>query len=126
MQVYIVPVEDAGDEWEVKGVYSTPELAEEARKFYASGMRPQEFALDYLPEHPVGKYLWYVHLQENGTVRCSYQVSGDADDTYFEVPYPSPPNSRFLRIWAKDAPEALELAQKRWKELTESGKWNKE
>jgi hypothetical protein len=122
MQIYVVPVEDGGDEYEILGAYSTPELAEEVRKYYNAKMEVQEFCLDYLPEHPKGKYLWWVHMLEDGNFGCdAYRV--DPRDCQRDLHYSHPPNSKFLHVWAKDLEEAIQEAKLRWKKITESGEW---
>ena len=70
-KIYVLTEGDYSD-YHIVGVYSTPELAQEAQTLYPdSGI--EEYDLDDIPEHPPGMLAWGVNI-EDSTIVYTYLV----------------------------------------------------
>jgi len=71
-KIYVLTEGDYSD-YHIVGVYSTPELAQEAQTLYPdSGI--EEYDLDDIPEHPPGMLAWGVNI-EDSTIVYTYLVN---------------------------------------------------
>ena len=59
-KIYVLTEGDYSD-YHIVGVYSTPELAQEAQTLYPDSMI-EEYDLDDIPEHPPGMLAWGVNI----------------------------------------------------------------
>ena len=120
--------------YEIFGLYSTKELAEEAKKLFASDNGIEEYELDALPAHRKGLYFWEVAMNrqgdivpdrrsEAGVVRTSVTEYREGNDAY-------PVDSSFrskktdamrFRVWAKDEGHAIKVANERRAQMIASG-----
>ena len=65
-KIYVLTEGDYSD-YHIVGVYSTPELAQEAQTLYPdSGI--EEYDLDDIPEHPPGMLAWGVNIEDSNIV----------------------------------------------------------
>jgi hypothetical protein len=110
-------------DYHVKGVYSTPEKAEYAKKLFIADNKIMELELDALPKHPEGMWLYCVVMDRHGNSDRSYQ-----DPVYFIEPPevnqddPSDNHNQYkifmngddvnlqFRMWATDETHAVKIA----------------
>lgn len=129
-EVYIVYRQDF-DGYELKGIFSKRELAEEAAKLLCCEWecRTMDQPIDRIPEC----YLFAVGLALNGEVRSVelYPVDGPVnnykDQMLQPVKYFTANSLRFGRvpfwIWAKTREDAIEKALKTRLDLIDKGEW---
>lgn len=70
-KIYVLTEGDYSD-YHIVGVYSTPELAQEAQTLYPDSMI-ENYDLDDIPEHPPGMLAWGVNI-EDSTIVYTYLV----------------------------------------------------
>ena len=102
-KIYVLTEGDYSD-YHIVGVYSTPELAQEAQTLYPdSGI--EEYDLDDIPEHPPGMLAWGVNIEDSNIVY-----------TYLVDPHECPserdcPNGVYaVNCWAVDEEHANKIA----------------
>ena len=123
-------------DYHVIGVYSTIELAEEARLLYKSENAVEAIELDNLPVHPPGHFPWEVRMDLEGNVDDIRRISPDFYHKW-QPCYSHPnlnekrgqyPYFRFLfNMWATDKDHAVKIAgEYRRQVIQEAGEidWN--
>lgn len=129
MNVYLVTAGSYSD-YCVLGVYSTPELAADAKLQFNTDNDVETFELDVVPDHPPGLFHYNVYMDRNGdtvtdgTRWFPAQVERVAvNSAYAEwCPYGDGRTVRFA-VWATDAVHAVKIANERRVQLIASGEW---
>lgn len=100
--IYVLTEGDYSD-YHIIGVYSSMELANEAKVLYPKS-RIEEYNLDIIPEHPPGMVAWIVEIDENTISYCS-QINPDYfyKDDYLE-------DFTSYYVWATDKEHAEKIA----------------
>lgn len=129
-KVFIVTVGEYSSQgnW---GVYSTLELAQEAKELANSLNDIEEFEVDFMPDHPQGMVCWCIVLTEQGEVLNQYRLPPSDEDWHPCCGMPGEaPGVRFY-VWAKDNKQAIKAANERRAQLialnlwtTDWHKWN--
>lgn len=97
---------------EVLGVYTTEELAIEARSHHPGSLY-EETEVDVLPTHPPDCYFWYVYFStRTGKIHSMGQLSSFGYPEELTRSYTS---LYEVRLWAKSKEEAKELAFEKYK-----------
>ena len=102
-KIYVLTEGDYSD-YHIVGVYSTPELAQEAQTLYPDSMI-ENHDLDDIPEHPPGMLAWGVTIKDS---TVGY--------TYISDPHECPserdcPNGVYaVNCWAVDEEHANKIA----------------
>ena len=102
-KIYVLTEGDYSD-YHIVGVYSTPELAQEAQTLYPDSMI-ENHDLDDIPEHPPGMLAWGVNIEDSNIVY-----------TYISDPHECPserdcPNGVYaVNCWALDEEHANKIA----------------
>jgi hypothetical protein len=110
MKVYVIFERHYGGE--VLGVYTTEELAIEARSHHPGSLY-EESEVDVLPVHPPDCYFWYVAIGvATGNIRIMGQLSSfppqeEETRSYSDV--------FEVRLWAKSKIKAEKLALEKYK-----------
>lgn len=113
MKVYLLTTGDYEDE-RVVGVFSSVEQLEKFKnKFPTSDYNdPKEFELDYIPDVPDGKVIYYVHHDYWGKIK-SYKGDishiNSVNKLYGDDKYAT-------YVWASSEEEAIEVAKKVYEE----------
>ena len=140
-KIYVVTAGSYSD-YRICGVYSTQEKADEASEQYTSDYdkaHPEEYELDYLPDHPKGMIAWSVFMDRDGNSIEGYDDAsrcGLRNDFSFSprhVPQDTWDSRRggFLGItngvlfyvWARDKEHAIKIANEKRIQLIVSGEW---
>lgn len=113
---YVLTEGDYSD-YKVIGVYSTKELAEEAKTLwpYSSVV---SFPLDYIPEHPPGMYFWFGTANRRiGAKEIEHKVFKVGPNKPFwqgeEFTYGNTLGFR-VNFWAVDKDHALKILQDKY------------
>ena len=121
MKLYMVTDGHYSD-YSVRGIYSTQEKAEWAKKVYKADNEIDEIELDALPESPPGM-LWYsvdMDAQGNGmSVEVENAEYAHKDEWR---PYGDGVRVAFY-MWAKDEAHAVKIANERRGILIATGQW---
>lgn len=125
MKVWIITGNDY-DDYELRGVFSTQEKAEEALKLYGScGIT--EYEVDpALPEHPPGLYAWRVSMDIDGSPGEPEQMDADgfAERTWGAALHNQPGRCIVTHCcWARDKEHAVALTEAKRLRLIADGGW---
>jgi len=116
-QTAYVLTEGEYSDYKVIGVYSTEELAEEA-KFLWPNSKVEDFPLDDIPEHPPGMYFWHGGAEKHiGDGEPKYRVcKAGPSGTIGQGTESSYGNRLFFRVnfWAADEDHALKILQDKY------------
>lgn len=125
MKVYVLLYDGGVHEEapEIKGVYTTPELAAHAAKLYGGVVDVLEMLTDVIPEHPQGCYPYEVTINRNGKifVRLTSIELFEDGDFWIEKGYSV--KSGVLQIFAKDEEHAIQIARERLAKRIEIKEW---
>lgn len=118
--VYLVTSGTYSD-YNVRGIYSTEEKAQEAKELFAADNYIEKIVIDEIPPHPEGMFLFSVRMDKDG--ECS--KSEICDIGYQEVgwrPYGDGFNVLF-HLFARDKEHAIKIANEKRIELLAMNKW---
>lgn len=124
MKLFLVSTGEYSD-YTVRGIYSAPDKAEDAKLFYNSENEIEEFELDTLPPHPEGHLLYLVTMARDGAlidvVRSYPTEYGDS----FENDHNWIPSSGGVEftIWAFNKDQAVKVANEKRAQLIASNLW---
>ena len=140
-KVYIVSDGKYSD-YEVLGVYSTRDNAQDAKKLFGAENDIADYALDDMPRRSPGKYLYEVIMNRVGdsttNTTCPEGYEGkllvEFSDRKWEFNREFPPIVRddgsftktpdvVFTIWASDDTHAIKIANEMRVQLLASGKW---
>ena len=116
-QTAYVLTEGEYSDYHILGVYSTKELAEEAKSLWPYS-DVESFPLDDIPEHPPGMYFWYGFVDErSGNEEPELQAHQTGPNTIssqaIEFSYGN--TLRFqVGFWAVDKNHALKILQDKY------------
>jgi len=124
--IYIV-TDGCYSDYHICGVYSTKELAEEAKKRFGAEWL-EEHELDAMPGKPLGMYRWKVDIDREGNASNIYLASCEDVTEKIDYFFDGYEKLEFLHIevWAKDEKHAIKIANERRAMLIASGEWDKE
>ena len=112
------------------GIYTTRELADQARVFFNADNDVEEWELDVIPKHPHGLLAWTVYMDRNGNlpsgnVYVGNGVRRDSVDGFEPTWIPCSKNGTVVcfRVWAKDEDHAVKIANEQRIGLLASGEW---
>lgn len=117
--LYLVTTGDYSD-YEVRGVFSTPEKAEHAKRLW-DGNDIETIVLDALPEHPEGMYPFYVSISPLKAEAFKTNCESIEGRVYFypslEVAchgYPAiTKRDSVVTVWARDEAHAIKIASEK-------------
>lgn len=115
-QTIYVLTEGSYSDYHIIGVYSTEELAKEAKEFAYPYADIEEYSLNQIPEHPPGMKAWHVRIC-NGVLESANQTSINYFDVgeheyIHEVTKYNPERKVFFDVccWAVDKEHAEKIA----------------
>jgi len=114
-EIYLVTTGEY-DDYRVRGVYTTPELAKEAAKLFGSESSVETCSLDVLPKHPKGMCLWSVWLDDDRDIDQTTQRCDVVEGETILEPLPGSPGW-IIRVWARDAAQAERRAKRKAKKM---------
>lgn len=111
-QTAYVLTEGEYSDYKIIGVYSTKELAEEAKLLWPYS-EVEDFSLDHIPEHPPGMYFWHgwadTNIDDQETMqRVCKAPPGEANEQGTEFSYGNRLRFR-VNFWATDKDHALKI-----------------
>jgi hypothetical protein len=113
---YVLTEGDYSD-YHIIGVYSTKELAEEAKTLWPYS-DVESFLLDNIPEHPPGMYCWYGCADKRiGAQEPEYRVckAGPSEASWQGTEYSYRDGLLFrVNFWAVDEDHALKILQDKY------------
>lgn len=116
-QTAYVLTEGEYSDYKIIGVYSTKELAEEAKSLWPYS-DIEDFPLDNIPEHPPGMYFWHGCADKHiGDEEPKYRVcKAGPSETSEQVTESSYGNRLLFRvnIWAVDNSHAFKILQDKY------------
>jgi hypothetical protein len=116
--VYLV-TEGCYSDYRVLGIYSTRELAEEAKDLFQAD-DIDEMALDDMRGRPPGRLPYLVQMYKDGDCRVSRAAGYEFLERWAPV-YMG--NWVEMKIWATDEKHAAKIANERRAALIASGEW---
>lgn len=105
MKTIYVLTEGSYSDYHIIGVYSTKELAQEAKSLHPYSVI-EEYALDNIPDHPPGMTAWSVKITD-GTIYYCDQFNPFGIEVPREFEYN---NSYCVYCWATDKEHAEKIA----------------
>lgn len=115
-QTIYVLTEGSYSDYHIIGVYSTEELAKEAKEFAYPYADIEEYPLNQIPDHPPGMKAWHVSIC-NGVLKSANQTSINYFDVreheyIHEVSKYNPERKVFFNVccWAVDKEHAEKIA----------------
>jgi hypothetical protein len=112
--IYLLTAGEYSD-YHVIGVYSTKEIAEEAKSLFP-GSKIEEQNLDFIPEHPPGMKFWCCNIVDDIIKYCGQMAPYSHHLSLSEYYHTgiSGDNKGCYYIWAKDKDHATKIALDRW------------
>jgi len=121
MKLYMVTDGDCSD-YCVRGIYSTPEKAEWAKKLYAAKNDIDEIEVDALPDAPPGMLWYFVKMDVAGNSPDVRRVNAGYAGQDKWAPYGDNEHVSFYQ-WAEDEQHAVKIANERRAQLIANGGW---
>ena len=106
MKTIYVLTEGSYSDYRIIGVYSTKDLAQEAKSLHPCS-EIEEYTLDNIPDHPPGMSAWCVRMTDGTIDYCAYQISPFGVEIPIEFEYH---NSYSVYCWATDKEHAEKIA----------------
>lgn len=121
MKLYMVTDGDCSD-YCVRGIYSTPEKAEWAKKLYAAKNDIDEIEVDALPDAPPGMLWYFVKMDVAGNSPDVRRVNAGYAGQDKWAPCGDNKHVAFYQ-WAEDEQHAVKIANERRAQLIANGGW---
>lgn len=107
-------------DYRITGVYLDEDLAKEAQEYYNANNYIEEYKVDEaVPEHPAGKFCWFVLMKRDGEVLSAHQ-RGHSPERESCIDYNG--NGQF-EMWAADKEHAIKIANERRAMMIANGEW---
>ena len=103
----------------IRGIFSTIEKAEYAKKLWQSANDIDEMILDELPEHPLNTLRFLVYMEKDGTanVESMPPIIPDYEESHFGD------GELRMCVWARDKEHAIKIVNEKRAQLIAMGKW---
>jgi hypothetical protein len=126
MIIYIVS-DGSYSDYEIEGIYSTREKAEEAKVLFNADNDIEEREVDAIPAHPVGLLPWTIQVNADGSVLDSYRRGpGDPHPCWMPTQHwdggLGRPCVSFF-VWARDGEHATKIANDKRRQLIAENLW---